>query len=293
MFTGIIYALGALFGWGFGDFLIQRSSLRVGPIRVMLYIGIAGAIGLLPFVTTHLPTLLNQPGQLLILTAAGAFTFIAALCQFEAFKEGSKLSVVEPILGLELPLTIILAVTLHNESFGWVEGLLSLVIFVGILLAITRHHLQLHYHKRLFEKGAVLALVAAMCQALLNLTVGIGSQEVSPLVAVWFMHSFVALACGFYLILNPHVHYSVTRPFKNHGWLLLIMMVIDNLAWLSYAYATTRIPIALAITISESYIALAVLLGLVIGKEKLKRHQLMGAACAIVAVIILASLHPG
>ena len=47
---------------------------------------------------------------------------------------------------------------------------------------------------------------------------------------------------------------------------------IDNLAWVAFAYATLYVPIAIATGISESYIALAAALGIIINKEKLKKH---------------------
>lgn len=291
-FIGILFALGALLGWGFGDFLIQRSTLKVGRMKVMFYIGVAGMVGLLPFVIPYFPSLFQHPKQLLIMVAAGAISFIAALAQLGAFEKGSKLSIVEPILGLELPLTVGFAIAFLAEPFGLIEGLLGLVIFSGILLAITRNHLQLHYHKRIFEKGVLLAAGAAIGQALVNLTIGVGSQEFSPLVAVWFMYSLIAIICLAYFVGKSGEHRSLVQPFKKHAGLLIIMVIINILGWLSYAYSTTRIPIALAITVSESYIALAVLLGLFIDKEKLKRHQLIGAVCAIMAVLILASIHP-
>jgi drug/metabolite transporter (DMT)-like permease len=59
-------------------------------------------------------------------------------------------------------------------------------------------------------------------------------------------------------------------------------------AWVSFAKATTFIPIAIATTISESYIALAVLLGLFVNREKLRTHQILGITLATFGVIILA-----
>jgi drug/metabolite transporter (DMT)-like permease len=41
-------------------------------------------------------------------------------------------------------------------------------------------------------------------------------------------------------------------------------------------------------TISEGYIIVAAMLGYFVGKEKLKSHQLLGAAIALPAVILLA-----
>lgn len=74
---------------------------------------------------------------------------------------------------------------------------------------------------------------------------------------------------------------------RNHPKLIIGQSVLDNVAWLSFAIATTHIPIAIAMTISESYIALTVLLGLFVSREKLRIHQIVGAIFATISVIIL------
>ncbi len=63
---------------------------------------------------------------------------------------------------------------------------------------------------------------------------------------------------------------------------------MDNLAWIMYAYSMVLIPIAIATGITESYIALTAMLGIVINKEKLRPHQWVGLALCIVSAIALA-----
>ncbi|MDI6821251.1 MAG: hypothetical protein QMD65_03755 [Patescibacteria group bacterium] len=49
--------------------------------------------------------------------------------------------------------------------------------------------------------------------------------------------------------------------------------------------------ISIATTISENYIALTVLLGVFINKEKLQRHQFFGIAIAIISVLVLSYIN--
>jgi uncharacterized membrane protein len=59
---------------------------------------------------------------------------------------------------------------------------------------------------------------------------------------------------------------------------------------MSFAKSATLIPIGLTTAISESYIALAVLLGLYFNKEKLRYHQFIGIGIIIAGVIALSYL---
>ncbi|MEI6238740.1 MAG: hypothetical protein WCP15_04400 [bacterium] len=63
------------------------------------------------------------------------------------------------------------------------------------------------------------------------------------------------------------------------------------MAWIAYSTSTLFIPIGLATGITESYIALAAVLGLIFNKEKLVQHQYLGLFICITSVIILSFLN--
>ena len=44
----ILLAFGAMISWGIGDFLIQKSTRKIGDIESLAWIGIIGSIILLP-----------------------------------------------------------------------------------------------------------------------------------------------------------------------------------------------------------------------------------------------------
>ncbi len=282
-YTGILFALIALISWGFGDFFIQRTTRIVGSWKAMFFIGIVGLVGLLPFVKNDL--LFLSGANLLLLSLLGVVVVFAALFDFEALRQG-KIAIVEPIIGLELPITVGLSLALAGESLSFLQLFLIGIVFIGIMLAITAHHTHLHYHKRIFERGAILAGIGAIGMALTNFLVGVSSQSISPLVTIWFAHSLLAVVCGIY-ILSKGEFRSLISDFKNHPKPIIGQSILDNVAWVSFAKATTYIPIAIATTISESYIALAVLLGLFVNREKLRAHQIAGVTLATFGVIML------
>jgi len=67
------------------------------------------------------------------------------------------------------------------------------------------------------------------------------------------------------------------------------MSLFDNSAWLAFGFSMALAPISIAVAISESYIIIAVLLGFIINKEKLHKHQIIGLIFAIISAIYLAS----
>ena len=282
-YTGIIFAFIALVSWGFGDFFIQKTTTAVGSLKALFFIGLVGLVGLFPFIKNDLSSLTSTNFLLLGLLAVVAI--FATLFDFEALRRG-KIAIVEPIVGLELPMTVGLSVALAGESLSSLQFFLIGIVFVGIMLAITTHHTHLHYHKRIFEKGVILAGVGAIGMALTNFLVGVSSESISPLMTIWFVHSLLAVICGFYLLYKGEF-WKLFSDLRKHFKPIVGQSLLDNIAWVAFAISTTYIPIAIATTISESYIALAVLLGLFVGREKLKKHQIIGVTLATVGVVVL------
>ena len=267
---GIIYAIAAMLSWGVGDFLIQRASRKIGIWQTLFFIGLGGFLGLFPFVKNEIPALFAEANlSLLLVTVLVALA--AALFYFEALKVG-KIAVIEPITAVELPIAIALSIAIAGERLTFPQIMLMLMVFVGIVLVITEHHSHLHYHKRILEKGVVIALIGAVGMGLNDLLMGLSARNVSPLLSVWFIHSVLAALCLGYLIFTKQ-SVKLVSEFKRYPWLIISQSVLYNAAWAFFALAVNLIPIAITATIGEAYIAIGVLLGIFLNKEKLKYHQ--------------------
>jgi len=281
--VGIILAFVALFSWGFGDFFIQKTTRLVGSFRALFFIGFVGFLALFPFVINDLPNLTTP--DITLLVVLGIVVLFGALFDFEALRQG-KIAIVEPIIGLELPMTVGLGLIFLGESLSIIQALLILTVFIGITLSVTTHHGHLRYHKRIFEKGVILAGIGAIGMALTNFMVGVSSSELTPLLAIWFAHTMLALSCGGYALFSGQFKGTMSI-IRKHPVPIVGQSILDNLGWISYASATTYLPLSITTTISESYLALAVLLGIFINKEKLKSYQLIGVLLATLGVISL------
>jgi drug/metabolite transporter (DMT)-like permease len=287
--TGILFALGALVAWGFGDFFIQRSVRAVGIWKSLLLIDAVGIIALFPFVVDELGALFANSFHLGLLILASIVILLTALAEFESLRRG-KLAIVEPILSLELPLTVLLAIVVWGERVALPQLILAGVAFFGITLAVTEHHTHLHYHRRIkVEKGVIFAGLGAIGMGIFNFLVGVGSQEISPLMTIWFTNILTVAFTFFYLQRRGELH-KLFHDFRQHIGILASVCVLDNLAWISFAVATTFIPIAIATTLSESYVALAVLLGVFANKERLRWHQIVGVVVTLASVIFLSAI---
>jgi len=287
---GIVFAFVAFLAWGFGDFTIQRSARRIGSLPALFAITVFGAVVLLPFVWHDLPELFSTGRIVAIGFLTVVVTTITAIFEFEAFRKG-KMAVIEPVMSFELVLTVGIGILILKESTSLAQLLLTLTVFTGILLTVLhrtpRHWWQVWRHRSVLEKGVILAALGAVAMSLVNILTGVFSQDTNPWVAIWFIHTCIAVFLAVWFTGQLRWR-QIGRDIRKNAKLLLTMSIFDNAAWLAFAASVLYIPISLSIAISESYIALASLLGIIWNKEKLQTHQVIGMVLTITAAVALA-----
>lgn len=281
---GIFFALGALVFWGIGDFLIQRSTRKFGDWITLFYIEAFVSLALFPFVYKEAWRFFSFPSHLILfLVCIGVVELVAALLDFEALKRG-KISVVEPILALEVPVIVSLGVIFVNEYPTALELLLITLVIMGIVLVSAKSKHGLAAMK--LERGAWFAFLGTIAMGSLSFLIGVGARHTSPLFINWFTSFFAMTIIFVYLVSRSKVREAVA-DWKRNKRLIVGVSAVDMMAWIAFAYSVLTIPIAIATSISEAYIVLASALGLVFNKEKLKSHQFVGMALAAIGVISL------
>ncbi|MGV8150371.1 MAG: DMT family transporter [Candidatus Woesearchaeota archaeon] len=278
----LLFAFGAMLFWGVGDFLIQRTTRAVGNVEALAWIGIVGSIGLTPFVINDLNQLINT-GNIIFLVSLGVVVFVAAIFNFQALKEG-KLSVIDVVLTLELPVTIILSILFFKEVLSSLQIFMIASMMIGIILIATE---KFSSYKQLIEKGVYIAIVAAVLTGAVNFMTATGSKVVSPMIAVWAPWVLMTIFCLIVIVYRKGF-VEFTSKAKEHTSLIIFMGIFDTIAWVFYAYAVQDYSISIITAIAGGYPVIAMLMGLWFNKESIKWYQYIGAALALIASFVLA-----
>ena len=284
---GIGLAFVAMLCWGFGDYWIQKSTRKVGDWEALFVIEIFACVVLFPFTYRDLINLLLHPNfSLTVLIIAGLILLCASLLVFEAYKRG-KLSVLDPIQSFEIFSASVLAFFVLGDRIDWTQSALIVALIVGLCLLSIK---EIHFSKKLFlEKGVFLFLMGAILMGVADFFMGWGARLTNPLLANFIISVVMMVPTGLYLILRGQVG-RVTRDLIVNRALLLAMSISDIVAWVAYALAMTLVPIAVATSLSEGSTIVAVMLGLVVNREKLQVHQKVGLAVAIISAMFLAAI---
>jgi drug/metabolite transporter (DMT)-like permease len=283
----LLAAFGAMFCWGIGDFLIQRTVRRIGDVEALMFLGLIQIFGLFPFVLNDFSLLFSME-NLLVLFLLGVITFVGALVTFEAFKKG-KISVVEVVIEFELPVTIVLGFIFFGEFLSIWQLLLIVPIFLGIILmAVGAGSKRPNNPFERIEKGILLGFLAAIGMGLINSFTALSARQVSPVMAIWFPAIFLFVISLVVLIKQNRFGDSVSN-LKKFPLLIIAMGLVDAAAWVFYAFSLSSYNVGVITAITESYPVIGLILGVFVNKEKISRHQYLGAALAIFASLLLAA----
>ncbi len=274
----------AMLFWAVADFLIQKSTRKIGDLESLALIGIVGSIGLIPLMIKD-AHLLFSFSNLLLLLILGIVTFASAIVDFEALKI-AKLSTADIIMELELPITILLGYLFLKEGLSGGQLLIVSLIFFGTLLVATE---SLSHWRIKWEKGVTMAVCAALSMGLANFLTSASSRNISPIMAVWGPWFVFTIFC-IVLIIKREGWSPLVQHAKKYKWLVFGMGLVDTAAWVCYSFAVVRQNVGIVTAITESYPAVAIFLAVWINKEKVNWHQYLGAGMALAASAMLAFL---
>jgi len=287
---GIALSFIAMLSWGFGDFLIQKSTRKVGDWETLFVMTLFGAVVLLPFVWHSLVAVFTDDSStLIVLIITSLILFVAALIDFEALKQG-KLAIVEPMWSLEVPVAAVLAYFIVSERITSLQFVLIVLLVICLMLVAYR---EKKLNKSiLMEKGIAIAILGGVLMGAANFFMGYSARLTDPLLVNFFTDAAIMVLCGLYLLAKGRLG-RVFVDLKHGYGVLLPMSIADKVAWVSYVFAMTLAPIAVATALSESYIIIAVLLGLYFNHERPYTHQKVGLIGAVAAAVVLASITAG
>jgi drug/metabolite transporter (DMT)-like permease len=197
---GLFYAFTALFAWGIGDFLIQRSARRFGTAAAVFYVCLFFAIIPLPFVYRELWGLFSSTAVgIWLLLATGLVNLLASALDFAALRVG-KIAVVEPVYALEIIFTPLMGAIFIGEKLSFGQLIAVLVMVGGVFLVSTESLGRLRQIK--LETGVFLTLLAMLAMSLTNILISLSTRLTNPLVANCFVGWFGVISLLAYFASN-------------------------------------------------------------------------------------------
>lgn len=284
---GFAFAFLTLILWGLSDYAVQRITRSCGIWVSLFWNGLIGTLGLTPFVIGDLTKLIYQSDfrGFIFLALAASVTLFTLLFDLQALKEG-KLAVIEPLFGMELPVTVLLGWVFLSERLSFIQASLVGFVFVGIMFVVSKR-LNFFRGKNFVEKGVHIAMLSMLIGASMNFLIGASSRINSPLLTIWFISFMVFMFALAYMPIANITFRQLISYTKRCPSLIMLNGFMYNIGWFSFATAATYVPTSIATTVSESYILIPVLLGIYSSGERVTLYQRIGIVMVMVGLGLL------
>ena len=272
--TGLLLAVAASIGWGTTGMLAGRVSRRLPPLHVAMALEWSG-LAMVALVLLVLHPAPGSGGDLLIALGAGVAGALGNVLIYAALSVGA-MGLVAPIAASGAAIPVI--------AFGVAEGDRPTTLAIaGMVLALAGGATVARAPGRATRQGLGLALMAALSYALYFSLLDLASDGG----ALWATTTSRAMAAVFLTLVVIVLGHRIGRTERRGLVRAMPIGLLDALATLAFALATTRGLVSLVAVIACLYPLTTAALAYALLGERLGRWQALGAALAVAGVAMI------
>lgn len=314
----VVLSLAAAFSWGFHDFLIQPATRRVGALAALFWVLLVSTLVLMAtaLAVDGLPSGAAE-WRAVGIAAGGGITYVLGVATLFHALEVGKLSLVTPLVALMGGVAALAAFVLGERVGLFALLALPLAVAGAVMASIVREEPSADAAPEpdaspgpgvtaapqsgaawapepdatsaprpgsrrglRAASGAGWALLGALLFGTTFLLYGYAG-DISPVSAAgWGRMTGLLVFLPFALL---KVDVRMPAPIY---WRTTTCAVLDSGAYVAMTAATALGPIAIASALSAQFATVAVILGLLVRRERPTHVQLAGVGVTIVAVVL-------
>ncbi len=284
-----LLALSLIFGtismafYGLSSFFVSILSKRDNPIKLTFWYFVISTIilAVIALMFFKVPSISATEAALLavasVLSVAGLFAFFKSL-------EKGKLAIVAPISGSWSIITVLVGVLFLKENLSLLQGLGVLATIIGTTLTSFKLKgiLKTGFHS--LVSGAEYAMAAMLIWGAFYSLIGVLSKGMG------WLYPIMIVGIGSCIILFASSSANKTKinfP-ASLSMMLIVWSVITVIALASYSVGTSHGYVSVVGPIAAASPFIAVILGVLLLKEKLASNQIIGIALILLGIIAIA-----
>lgn len=278
--AAVSLALTAALLWGVADFGGGLFSRRLPAFLVVLVLETGGLIGVCAVlaITREAPP---DTRSIVLACLAGVAGTGGLVAFFRGMALGS-MAVVAPVFASGAAVVPVVVGLATGDTVTLLVGLGIALAAVGILLASLEAEHEAE-RSRQTRRAIGFALLGAVGAAIFVL----GSDAASDGSVLWTLLFARVAAIPFLLVGVAALRTGV--PVRRDALAILGVGLIDLAATASFGLASTKGALAIVAVLGAMYPVITAALARIVLKERIRRVQLVGVACALIGVVLVAS----
>lgn len=288
----ILLGLGAGIGWGFSGFFDAKASKTVGPLTAAFLINcLIAVLYTVVFLLVWRGHFISTPDGLWLAAGSGVAITIGALSYFKGLSIG-PVSLVSPMSSSYPLVTTLLAVFVFNARLSLQQACGIVLIVSGIM--IVTGLIKPQQLRALESRGPLLGFGAAVGWGIGYTLLAQAVHQIGWQSATLIEFCAMALAFGFCIPLVNSGRFvaltSVKAGLGNKNVLLASSIALGAALSFNIGLSHDSASGVIVATLSACYPILTVLLALRKLGESIALMPLLGAACSIAGVLVIAAI---
>ena len=307
---GIFLGLSAALFWGTADFLVRYSTRIIGTYRTLFFMQFSGLACLSVYLAAtgdfmRLAATISWQWWILAVLVA-LLNVASAFSLYRAFEVGI-LAIVSPIAASSSALTVLLAI-ISGELISRARGFGIAASLIGVALAATHftpsadakeenastettrdpntgHSYLRPLRTGWLTRGVGWALAASVGYGIDFWLLGIYITPVfGGIMPVWIIR--LTTICALAVFAMP-ARQSLRLPPRKALWLVIIIGLLDTLAFLSATIGFTTDQVSVVSVLASLFSAVTVVLAWIFLREKLQWSQWLGIAIIFLGISLV------
>lgn len=280
---GIVFGIIAMIGWGTADFFVAKAVRKTNVFKTFLWSQIIGMVLFLFMLPFFFKVPIFSFNTIIIILVTGFLGVVSYLAFYKGLQVG-KVSIISPISACWVIVAVILSLIFLNEKLTTLQT-------IGVSSAILGTIFTSFKLRDLFKLRLKNSLTGIKYAIITLLGWGIEFLFISILVSrlSWFLPILLIKAVGiFYLLTYSSVRKQNISFPKNVALLLVLIGVLEVVAFLSYSIGVNSEYTAIVAPIVATFPMVTIILARIFFKESLEINQKIGIVFILIGLVILA-----
>ncbi len=280
---GIIFGIIAAIGWGTADFFVARAVRKTTIFKTFFWSQMIGVAFFIIIFSLFFKFPILSFATIGVILIASFLSTISYLLFYKGLQVG-KVSIISPLTACWAIVTVILSLIFLNERLTAIQGVGVTLAILGAILASFKLNDLLKLKLKNAAKGVKYTVIAVFGWGISYVLIDILVAELK-----WFLPIFFIKIVGvLYLLLYTGTTKKKISFPKNVVWLIVLIGVLEFIAFSSYGLGVNSEYTAIVAPISVAFPAVTVILARIFFKETLEINQKIGIIAIIAGLVLLA-----
>lgn len=272
-----------MLGYGISDFFPSRLTKSAGSVNLLFwYFSISSLmLAVVGLLVSGFPIITGDDAILIV--GAIALNVLGLLTFLKGLKIG-KLSIIAPISGSWSVITVLIGVIFLSESLNVLEIVGIILVIFGTLLASLRIRDVLRLKRDTIISGSEYAVATMLIWGVLFALIGVLSKRIGWLSPIFIVTVGSAVVLFVYSVVGKVELKFPVKLYRMVG----LWTLTGTLAFIFYSLGTNYGYISIVSPITAASAFVAVILGVIVLRERLENEQRLGIVLIIIGIILVA-----